>query len=118
MVLRAFNITRQTVIAARLKVKGTFLGRLIGLLGRPNLCPGEAIWISPCRALHTIGMRFPVDVIFLDCRNTVVKTAAGVSPFRVCLGGRKARSAIELAVGTLGQSCTLPGDQVEFIKDV
>lgn len=118
MVLRAFNVTRQTVVATRLRVGETYFSRLLGLLGRPGLHLGEGLWIRPCRAIHTIGMRFPVDVIFLDRRNTVVKTAAAVAPFRVCLGGRDARSAVELAVGTLEQSCTRPGDRVELTEDV
>jgi uncharacterized membrane protein (UPF0127 family) len=118
LVLRAFNTTRQTVVAMRLRVRVTFFGRLIGLLGRSGLRPGEGLWISPCRAIHTIGMRFSLDVIFLDHGNKVVRTEAGVAPFRVCLGGREARSVIELPVGTLKQSCTVPDDLIEFIKDV
>jgi hypothetical protein len=118
LILRAVNITRQRVVASRLKARGTYFGRLIGLLGRSCLYPGEALWISPCRAIHTFGMRFTIDVIFLDHGHTVVKAAAGIAPFRVCLGGREAKSVIELAAGTIEQSGTQTGDRIELIKDV
>jgi uncharacterized protein len=118
LVLRAFNISRQTVVATRLKVGGTFWGRLIGLLGQSGLSPGEGLWIFPCRAIHTLGMRFSIDVIFLDHGNNVVRTAAAVAPSRVRFGGREARSAVELAVGVIEQSCTVPGDRIEFTEYV
>jgi len=115
--LKAVNSTRQTVVASRLKVRGTFLGRLFGLLGRSGLSPGEGLWIFPCRAIHTIGMPFTIDVIFLAHDNTVVRTAPSVAPFRICLGGRGAWSVVELGAGTIKQSRTRTGDKFEFIKD-
>lgn len=62
-------------------------------------------------------MRFPMDVIFLDAQQRVVKTAAGVTPFRICLGGRQVGSVLELRIGTIEQSCTQPGDRIHFIED-
>jgi len=62
-------------------------------------------------------MRFPMDVIFLDADDRVVKTAAGVAPFQICLGGKNAKSALELAVGTIERSCTVSGDQIDLIKN-
>ena len=78
---------------------------------------GAGIWIRPCRAVHTIGMRFPIDVIFLDADDRVVKTAAGVAPFQICLGGKNAKSALELPIGTIERSCTVSGDQIDLIKN-
>lgn len=117
LVLRAFNVTRQTVVAKRLRVAETIFSRLMGLLGRSRLDLEEGLWIRSCRAIHTFGMRFPIDVIFLDAQQRVVKTVAGVAPFQICLGGRVTRSVLELPVGTIEQSCTRPGDQIHFIED-
>ena len=62
-------------------------------------------------------MRFPIDVIFLDADDRVVKTAAGVAPFRICLGGKNAESALELPIGTIERSRTQPGDRIDLVED-
>lgn len=115
--MRAINVTRQKTVATRVTLAKNFLGRLKGLLGRSGLDSGEGLWIYPSQAIHTFGMRFPIDVIFLDAQQRVVKTAAGVAPFQICLGGKNAESALELPVGTIERSCTQPGDQIHFIED-
>jgi uncharacterized protein len=115
--VRAINVTRQTVLAGRVAVAVTFWDRLIGLIGRSRLDPDEALWISPCRSIHTLGMRFPIDAVFLNSGKTVVKTITGLRPFRICLGGRKAVSIIELPAGILAGTGTLPGDRIDLIED-
>jgi uncharacterized membrane protein (UPF0127 family) len=116
--LKAINVTRRKLLADRLRVAGNFRDRLIGLLGRSSLEKGEALWLSPCRSIHTIGMRFPIDVVFLDSGQTVVRTVSGLPPFRFCLGGGHARGVIELPAGILADSKTVPGDRIDFIEDV
>ena len=74
--------------------------------------------MKPCRSIHTVGMRFPVDVVFLDTQNRVIKAVAGLAPFRACWGGGEADSVLELAVGTIERSLTRPGDRIHLIKDV
>ena len=115
--MRALNLSRQTRLAARAGVADTFLSRLVGLLGQRSLNEDEGLWIKPCRSIHTVGMRFSLDVVFLDAQNRVVKTRSGLAPFRICWGGREAVSVLELPAGTIEHSHTAPGDQIRFVED-
>jgi len=69
-----------------------------GLLGRDDLARDAAMIIAPCGAVHTIGMRFPIDVIFADRDGRVLKIAPAVAPRRVvvCFG---AFAVVEMAGG-------------------
>lgn len=82
--------------------------RMRGLLGRPELQANEALWIDPCPSVHTIGMGYAIDVIFLDKTCRVKKVVAGLKPFRfaACSG---ARSTLELAAGRAEQLGIEPG---------
>lgn len=112
------NLTRRTCLAGRVKVARSFFSRFVGLLGQRFLEAGEGLWIRPCRGIHTIGMRYPLDVVFLDAQDKVVKVVTGLPPFRVCWGGRDARSVLEFAVGTIERSFTQPGDRIDFSEGV
>ena len=72
------------------------------------------MWIIPCRSVHSLGMRYPIDVAFLDARGVVVGILEGFPPNRVGRVVRDARGALELRVGTLAATGTAPGDRLEF----
>ena len=71
------------------------------------------MWIVPCEAVHTFGMQFPIDLVYLDRKHRVRKVRSSVPPWRLsaCL---VAHSIIELPAGTVLQTQTEPGDQLEF----
>lgn len=74
--------------------------RLRGLLGRDGLPPGEAMAFPRCNAIHTIGMRFAIDVAFLDRAGRPVRLARAVPPGRLLVwGGLRARTVVEAAAG-------------------
>jgi uncharacterized protein len=73
--------------------------RLLGLALLRELPPDHALLIPRCRSVHTFGMRFPIDVVFLDAAGRVVRVARGVPPGRV-VGCRRAVTAIETAAAT------------------
>lgn len=77
----------------------TFWSRAIGLLSRSMLLDSEALLITPCASIHTFGMRFAIDVVFLDSFNRVLAIRSDVKPFRVCYAPRGTRSVMELAAG-------------------
>ena len=96
--------TAQLVIAdevfvPRLMVADRMLSRMRGLLGRDGLPDGTGMLLSPCNSIHTVGMRFPLDVIFLDRERIVVKIIRGLPPHRFAMGGRGAHAAVELEAG-------------------
>ncbi len=112
--LRAVNRDRRTELASRVTKADTFFSRLKGLLGRPSFPEGEALWIIPCRAVHTRGMTFAVDVLFLDPSLRVLALEEGLTPGRFPPIRWKARTVLELPAGTLRRTGTRPGDQIEI----
>jgi uncharacterized protein len=75
-----------------------FRERLVGLLGRSTLPKGQGIWLTPCKAVHTIGMQFSIDVVFVARDGTVLRIDQAVPPGRICLCWR-ACSIIEMSAG-------------------
>jgi len=112
--MRVVNRTRETVVGERVRTSSTFLSRLVGLLGTAAIADGEGLWIVPCRSVHTLGMRYPIDVAFLDARGVVVGILEGLPPNRVGRVVRDARGALELRSGILAATGTVPGDRLEF----
>jgi uncharacterized protein len=69
------------------------LRRLTGLIGRRDR--GLALHLPRCRSVHTFGMRFPLDLVWIDRRGEVVRIDRAVRPCRV-RSCRRARSVIEI----------------------
>src|SRR5438874_5886696 len=111
---RVWNVTRQVELARCVDVAGDAASRRRGLLGRDGLAIGEGLWIVPCEAVHTFGMRFPIDLVYLDRNKRVKKVQHAVPRGRlsVCL---PAHSVLELAAGSAGKTGTERGDSLEFL---
>ncbi len=115
MAMHISNRTRGgAVLATRARSAATPWSRLVGLLGRAGLAPGEALHLVPCNSVHTLFMRFAIDVLYLDRERRVVKAVPALRPFRWSWGGRRAHSALELPAGTLAATSTAPGDELVF----
>jgi hypothetical protein len=112
--LRIVNSTRGTLLASRAEVADCFRKRLVGLLGRRALDPGSALWLFPSNAIHTIGMRFPIDVVMLSRNATVVKVWAGVRPYSVVWPNFRAQSVLELPADAIAKSSTVAGDLLKI----
>jgi uncharacterized membrane protein (UPF0127 family) len=99
------------------KVVGTLSPRSArGLLGRHRLAPGAGLLLAdPLRCVHTIGMRFPIDVVFLDRDLRVVHVAPAVPPGRLCWH-RRGRLQLELAAGTAQARGLVPGRRLRLRK--
>ena len=113
--LRVRNQTRNTVLGDRVGIADTSATRRTGLLKHTGLEPGEGLWIAPTEAVHTFGMKFPIDVLFLDKKRRVLKIRHAMARSRMafCL---TAHSVLELPSGTASVMQTLAGDQLEFEK--
>jgi uncharacterized membrane protein (UPF0127 family) len=110
--LTVHNQTRGTMVGERVRRSRHVLHRLLGLLPRASLSPGEGLWLIPCRLIHTVGMRFRIDVIYLDRELRVVGLQAGLRPFRLGQALAGTHSVLELGAGTIAASGTRPGDQL------
>jgi len=94
-----FNETKGNQVATQVRVATSMWSRFWGLMGRRSLAEGEALWLKPCTSVHMFFMRFPIDVVFLDRQDRVVRIVPGLKPWRMALGGRGAHSALELSAG-------------------
>jgi len=108
------NVTKKTWLATKVRKADSFVTRLVGLLKRRNLGPEEALWLMPSKGIHTIGMKFPIDVVFLNRDNVVLQAVSGMRPFRVSTVQLRGYSVLELPAGTIKKSQTEAGDRLEI----
>lgn len=109
-----------TVVCPRVRVATSWWPRLRGLLARPPLASGEGFWLAPCNSIHTVGMTYAIDVVFMDDADRIVAVAAEVAPLRFRWGPRGSCAALELPPGeahrlelVIGERITL-GRQAEM----
>lgn len=116
---RAFNQTRQAYLATSLAVADSHFTRLRGLLGTSadDFSSGRGLWIVPCHGIHTLGMSFPIDVVYLDPSNTVVHVQNELRPWRFAPIRIEASSVLELPCRTAAETHTAVGDRIEFTTE-
>jgi len=111
-VVAVVNTTRDTVLGDRICVAETSWSRIVGLLGKSGLEPGAGILIIPSQAIHTVAMRFTIDVVFVDRNWRVVHLRPWMAPYRVTGLHWKANFVLELPAGVIAQTSTAVGDQL------
>ena len=111
-----YNKTRERFVATHAKVADGYFSRLVGLLGttRKWAKPGKGLWIVPSHGVHTIGMLYALDLVFLDRHRVVVDVEEHVRPFRISKVSFRAESVLELPVHTVFRTETRVGDQLEM----
>ena len=103
------NDRTRSAVALEVDVAVTRATRRRGLLGRETLGATEGLLLSPCKAVHTVGMRFPIDVIFIDRDGRVVRIVPALAPWRIAMSAR-AKAVIELATGSAATADIRIGD--------
>lgn len=113
---QVLNRTRNAPLATALAVADTHWTRLRGLLGlgADDFRKGSGLWIVPCHGVHTLGMRFPIDVLYLDRAFKVITIKSGVRPWRFTPVLRQAASVLELPCGITLETKTVVGDTIEI----
>jgi hypothetical protein len=111
MVVALINERTRQPVAMSVEIAATRTSRRRGLLGRDRLDEACAMVLAPCGAVHTVGMRFAIDVVFLDRQGYAVKVVHDLRPWRLALAPR-ARAVIEMAAGSLRWGHVLPGDRL------
>ena len=111
MMVALMNERTRQPVATSVEIAATRKSRRRGLLGRDGLDEASAMLLAPCTAVHTVGMRFAIDVVFVDRQGYAVKVVRGLRPWRIALaaGGR---AVIEMAAGSLRWGQVLPGDRL------
>lgn len=112
----AFNRTKGAYLATELSVAGTHWTRFVGLmaLNVHEFTTGRGLWITPSHGVHTLAMRFPIDVLYLDKEGVVVHAQRELKPWRVAPVRRQAASVLELPPDTLRATQTAIGDRIEI----
>jgi len=112
----AFNHTKQAFLASQLRCADSHLTRLIGLMGTPpeTLGSGHGLWIVPCHGVHTFGMRYSIDLVYLNEKYEVVHIEENVKPWRVAAVCLEAATVLELSAHTIFQTGTAVGDKIEI----
>lgn len=112
----AFNRTRTTYLATELLIARTHWTRLRGLMATDSsqFPRGVGLWISPSHGIHTFAMRFPIDAVYLDRDRIVIHIEEDLKPWRLAAVRVHAASVLEVPTGTVRESLTVLGDQVDI----
>lgn len=104
----------QQIIASRVILAQSLAMRCVGLLNRSGLETDEGLWLQPCSAIHTVGMRFNIDAVFLDSENKIIAFIEDMPPLRLSPFVAKARAVLELKSGRIKQCNLKSGDTLIF----
>ena len=101
------------VLRSEVQMAGSFLDRLQGLLGKAGLSDQQGLLLTACGSVHTVGMRFPIDVIFLDADLKILTCHPSVSAWRMksCQG---ARTTLEVAAAGVARHGVVPGQRLTW----
>jgi uncharacterized protein len=104
-------LVRDGKVLASLDVASTFKSRLRGLLGRDGY--DGALLVRPAKSVHTLGMRFPIDVAHLD-RDLCVVRVTTMRPWRIGRPVPRASAVLEAEAGAFASWELRPGDVLEL----
>jgi uncharacterized protein len=112
----AYNTARQTFLATNVSLANTHWSRMRGLLGKNerSFCAGNGLWIVPCHGVHTIAMKIPLDLVYLDENLIVQRVVENVQPWRLAPFDVRTTSVLELPPRTIWTTGTIPGDPIEI----
>ncbi|MBI3537138.1 MAG: DUF192 domain-containing protein [Chloroflexi bacterium] len=109
------NQTRAAILVDNGSIAASAWARLRGLLGVKSLARGDGLLLQGEQAIHTIGMRFAIDALFLDKNNRVVRIENAMPPLRLTPFVFRAAQVLELPAGRAAEIGTRVGDQIEII---
>ncbi len=112
--MRIVNKTKSSILSEEVIIADTPFKRIKGLLGKKELRKGQALVLRPCNSIHTFFMRFPIDVLFVDKDNRVIKTISCLKPFKLTAIYFNAAFAIELPSGTIQSFSIQKGDTLQI----
>ena len=107
-----FNRTRESFLGLRVASADTWFMRLRGALGRIGLKPDDGVWLAPSLGIHTIGMLFAIDLVYLDSDNKVIHLVEHLGPFRISPIRIGCAGILELESRTIFSSNTRVGDEL------
>jgi len=115
--MKVINLKNNALLADKALLADNFCSRLIGLLNRQSLGAGEALILKPACSIHTLFMRFSIDVLFLDKTGKVIAALPSLKPFRLSPLYFQSISVIELPETTIRLTNTQPGDTIQITPE-
>jgi uncharacterized membrane protein (UPF0127 family) len=112
--MKIINKSNQKIIANNVKVADKFFSRFIGLINRSSIEENEGLWLVPCSSIHSIGMRFDFDAVFLDKSDKIIFLIKNMPPFKVAPLVSNTYSVLELPSGTIDCTGINIDDILEF----
>ena len=112
--MEVHNKTRNRSLGTSVRTASGVVARMRGLLGTESLPEGEGLWIRPCRGIHSIGMKYAFDALFID---PAMKVAGAYRRFprnRISKLFPSAGGVLELPAGTIARTGTRVGDEIVF----
>lgn len=110
--VRIVNRSRGTTLAEWAEVAESFVARGIGLIGRRDWARGDGLLILPCNSIHCFFMSLPIDVAYVDGQGSILRVVPDLKPWRLGPLVLRSRYVVELPVGTLARTGSLPGDRL------
>jgi protein-S-isoprenylcysteine O-methyltransferase Ste14/uncharacterized membrane protein (UPF0127 family) len=111
------NMTKETMYPFRVYAADKMLARLVGLLGTAEEDPEKALYIVPCSGIHTFGMKYPIDVLFLNAEGRVVWVEHSLQSNRIVKPVIPSKSVLELPAGA-AQTCGIRlNDNLQVVPD-
>lgn len=107
-----YNLTRECFLSLGVTVADTSFSRLRGLIGKTKMRPDDGIWLIPSSGVHTIGVLFAIDLLYLDQNHRVIETIESFPRFHVAPMRIQAASVLELPTHTVYPSQTQTGDEM------
>jgi uncharacterized membrane protein (UPF0127 family) len=100
--------------AIEIEQADSFLKRLKGLMFKKMPITETGLHLKPCDSIHMFFMRFPIDVVFLNENNQIVKAVPAIQPWKMIFPVKGAVSAVELPEGTIRKYAISEGEKIEF----
>ena len=111
-----FNKTKNTIIVGNLLVADCFWSRLKGLMGKRDMLENDGLLIVPCNSVHSMFMRFPIDLLFLDRDLNIIKIIESFKPWKATPIFRGCHQVIELRAGVAAKKGVSANDKLVIMN--
>jgi len=112
--MEVHNKTRNRPLGTSVRTASGTIARMRGLLRTESLPEGDGLWIRPCRGIHSIGMKYVFDALFIDPSMKVVGICQRFPRNRISRIFTSAAGVLELPAGTIERTGTRVGDEIAF----